>query len=139
MSITYSISIGSTEDILRQINCKNRFSDQAFYVTIADADIGSLKSLHTLFGKYLDHMLVKFEQNHKVQTIQNFELFDKKKQFNHFWQSVDAILEDASVTETSVETIVFHCSQNYVSPTGVTRLKVAPNMADLISLNETRL
>ena len=28
---------------------------------IDDADIGSLKSLHTLFGKYLDHMLVKFE------------------------------------------------------------------------------
>ena len=32
-----------------------------FYVTIADTDIGSLKSLHTLFDKYLDHMLVKFE------------------------------------------------------------------------------
>ena len=29
---------------------------------IADADIGSLKSLHTIFDKYLDHMLVKFEQ-----------------------------------------------------------------------------
>ena len=28
----------------------------------ADADIGSLKSLHTLFDKYLDHMLVKFEK-----------------------------------------------------------------------------
>ena len=25
-----------------------------------NADIGSLKSLHTLFDKYLDHMLVKF-------------------------------------------------------------------------------
>ena len=25
------------------------FSDRVFYVTIADADIGSLKSLHTLF------------------------------------------------------------------------------------------
>ena len=31
--------------------------------TIADADIGSLKSLHTLFDKYLEHMLVKFEKN----------------------------------------------------------------------------
>ena len=29
-----------------------------FYITIADADIGSLKSLQTLFDKYLDHMLV---------------------------------------------------------------------------------
>ena len=49
------------------------------YVTISDADIESLKSLHTLFDKYLDHMLVKFEQNHMVRTIQNLDLFDKKK------------------------------------------------------------
>ena len=59
---------------------------------IADADIGSLKSLHTLLDKYLDHMLVKLEQNRMVRTIKNFEL----------WQSVDTILEDVSVTETIV-------------------------------------
>ena len=29
-----------------------------FYITIADTDIVSLKSLHILFDKYLDHMLV---------------------------------------------------------------------------------
>ena len=69
-----------------------------FYVTSDDADIGSLKSIHTLFDKYFDHMLVKFEQDCMVQTIPNFELFDK----NGFWQSVDAILEDVSVTETNV-------------------------------------
>ena len=58
---------------------KKRFSDRVFYVTIAEADIGSLKSLHTLFDKYLDHMLVKFERkNRMVRTIQNFELFDQK-------------------------------------------------------------
>ena len=39
---------------------------RVFYTTIADADIGSLKSLHTLFDKDLDHMLVKFEQNRMV-------------------------------------------------------------------------
>ena len=46
-----------------QIYCKNLFFDRVFYITIAqaDADTGSLKSLHTLFDKYLDHMLVKFE------------------------------------------------------------------------------
>ena len=49
----------------------------------AEADIGSLKSLHTLFGKYLGHMLLKFEQNRMVRTIQNFDLFDKKM-VNHF-------------------------------------------------------
>ena len=40
------------------------FPDRVFYVTIVDADIGGLKSLHTsctLFDKYLDHMQVKFE------------------------------------------------------------------------------
>ena len=36
------------------------------YVTITDADSGSLKSLHTLFGKYSNHMLVKFEENRMV-------------------------------------------------------------------------
>ena len=54
------------------------FSDRVFYITIADADIKSPKSLHTLFDKYLDHMLVKFERNCTVQTVQNFDLFDKK-------------------------------------------------------------
>ena len=49
-----------------------------FYIIINDADIGSLKSLHTLFDKYSDHMLVTFEQNRMLQTIQNFVLFDKK-------------------------------------------------------------
>ena len=50
-----------------------------FPATVANADIESLKSLHTLFDKYLDHMLVKFEQNCMIQTTRNFELFDKKK------------------------------------------------------------
>ena len=52
-----------------------------FPATVANADIGSLKSLHTLFDKYLDHMLVKFEQNRMVQTTRNFELFGKKLGF----------------------------------------------------------
>ena len=58
---------------------------------ITDADIGSLKSLHALFDKYLDHM--KFEKNRMVRTIQNFELFDKKwlaifdKVLTPFWKT----------------------------------------------------
>ena len=48
-------------------------------------------------------MLVKFEQNRMVQTTRNFELFDKKRvSYNHFWQRVDSILEDASVAEIIV-------------------------------------
>ena len=80
-----------------------------------------------------------------VQTIQNFVLFNKKT-VNNFWQSNDAILEDVSVTETIVwcqninsKTIIFQCSKNYGSLTRVTRLKVAPIMADPISLNENLL
>ena len=33
--------------------------DRVFYVTIADTDTERLKSLHTSFDKYWDHMLVK--------------------------------------------------------------------------------
>ena len=64
-----------------------------FYVTIADADIGSLKSLHTLFDMYLDYKLVKFEQNRMFRNIQNFKLFDKKwltifdKALTPFWKT----------------------------------------------------
>ena len=82
-------------------------------------------------------MLVEFKQNRFVRTIKNFELFDKKREkkktqthtkrgfLNHFWQTVDAIMEHVPVTETIDN-----------SPTRETRLKVVPNMADPISLNE---
>ena len=49
-----------------------------FMLPLLDADIGSLKSLHTLFDTYVDQMLVEFEQNRMVRTIQNVVLFDKK-------------------------------------------------------------
>ena len=52
-----------------------------FTATVANADIGSQKSLHTLFDTYLDHMLVEFEQNCMVQTTRNLELYDKKPIF----------------------------------------------------------
>ena len=47
------------------------------FVVITDADIRTLKSLHTLFDKHLDHMLLKFKQNRMVGNIQNFERFGK--------------------------------------------------------------
>ena len=62
----------------KSFNGKFAAKIRPFYFTIVDADIGSLKSLHTLFGEYLDHILVKFKQNRMFQTIQNIELFDKK-------------------------------------------------------------
>ena len=44
-----------------------------FILPLLIAAIGSLKSLHALFDKYLDHTLVKFEQNCMVRIIQNFK------------------------------------------------------------------
>ena len=67
---------------------------------------------------------------------------------NHFWQSVDVILEDVSVIDVFCEWNTYlmlnyqlrdyHLSvfQKLRSPTPVTRLKVEPNMTDPISLNE---
>ena len=77
--------------VARHIYCKNGFSDRAFYATISDADIGSLKSFHTLIKH--KHMLVKFEQNRKIRTTQNFVLCDKKwltifdKVLTPFWKT----------------------------------------------------
>ena len=45
-------------------------------------------------------MLVQFEQNRMVQTTRNLEHFDIF--LKPFLQSVDAILEDASVAERNV-------------------------------------
>ena len=77
------------------------FSDRVFYITIADADIGSLNYLHTLFDKYLDHMLVKYEKKSYGPKHKKCCDFLQKMVYN-FWQSIDAILEDVSATETIV-------------------------------------
>ena len=63
--------------------------------------MGSLKSIHTLFDKYLDHMLVKFEQNRMLRNVQNVELF-RQRMVNLNLKSVDAILEKVHVTYTIV-------------------------------------
>ena len=51
-----------------KINFCNKFGVQTFPCHIANAKIGSLKSLSTLFDMCLDHMLVKFEQNRQKYT-----------------------------------------------------------------------
>ena len=71
-----SNSNGSTEEFQWKIYSKIGFSDRAFNFTIANADIGSLSlSLHTLFDKYLDRMLVEFEQSRTVQNHTKFCAF----------------------------------------------------------------
>ena len=136
-----SISNGSSEGFQRQIYCKNWFSDRAFYVTIADADIKSLKSLHTSFDKYLDHMLVKFEQNCMGRTIQNLEFLQKNgkafltKCWRHFGKR-SRDWNNCLMLNIDLKPIIFQCSKNDGSSTHVTRLQVALNMADPISFNE---
>ena len=76
-----------------KFTAKIDFLIRHFIVTIADAHIESLKSLHTLFDKNLHHMLVKIHQSRMGWIIQNFEIFDKK---------CLTILEDLSVLETFV-------------------------------------
>ena len=102
------------------------------------------KSLHILFYKYLDHVLMKIEQNRMVRTIQIFELFDQKwltifyKVLTPFWKTFLWLKQLFDAKLINSKTIIFKCSENYgrPSPTRVTRLNVAPNMADPISLNE---
>ena len=75
-----------------KFTAKNPFLDQVF-ITIADTDNESLKSLCILFDKHLDHILVNFKQNRMECHIQNFDFLAK------IWLSIfDAILEDVSVT-----------------------------------------
>ena len=57
----------------------------AVYVPITDTDIASLKSLYTLFDKYLDHMQMKFEQNCLSRNTQHFELFGHFKERTPFF------------------------------------------------------
>ena len=138
-----SISNGSKEQFKRQIYCEKWCSYRVFYVTIANADIGSLKSLHTLFKVFEPHAGKIWTKSYG-SNYTNFLSFLPKKMVDHFWR-VDAILEDISVTETIVwcqiidlKTIIIQCSKHYSSPTRVTRLNVALNMADPISLDEKR-
>ena len=72
------------KEMLLEIYCKNSFSNRAFYVKII-ADIRSLKLLRTLLDNYLDHMLVKLEQNRLVWNMQIFHFF-WQKMVNHFWE-----------------------------------------------------
>ena len=74
---------------------------ELFPTTVANADVRSLKSLHTIPKECLYHMLVKFEQNCTGQNNTKFWVFWQKmfffKFFNHFWQSADPIYEVVSV------------------------------------------
>ena len=62
----FRLSMSATETVARKIfNCKFTakidFLIGHFMLLLLNADTESPNSLHTLFDKYLNHMLVKFE------------------------------------------------------------------------------
>ena len=52
----------------RKINFCSKFAIQTLRATVANADTGSLKSLHALFDTYFDN---KFKQNRLIQNLPN--------------------------------------------------------------------
>ena len=130
---------------------------ELFRVTVANADIGSIKSLHTLIWKlFVPHankiwtksygpnytkfwafwQKKKTKQNKtKTKTNKNKNkntgffktIFDK--QLTPCWKTFMWLKQLFSFQTTS-----FQCFKNYGSLTRVTRLKVAPNMTDPIRI-----
>ena len=78
----------------RKINFCSKFAIKTPPDTIANADIGSLKSLHTFLKTCLYHMLMKFEQN--------CAFWPKKKHVFKPFLTKSSILEDVSVAEIIV-------------------------------------
>ena len=65
---------------------------------------GSLESFHTLSDTYLDRMLGNLNQIVWSEMYKLLSFMTKSRVFKkHFWQSVDAILQDVSVAETIVQ------------------------------------
>ena len=127
---------------------KNDFLIGYFMLPLLMLTLEGQKSLHTLFEKYLDHMLVKFEQNHMVRTNSYDPNFTKfwafwQKVVNHFWQSVDAILEDVSVTETIEElvskTSYIHFIDFEITPTDWIKKKTIRNKSKCILFGLKRI
>ena len=80
MSALATVARRSFYNVKFDLNVKIDFPIGHFMFPVTDANIWSLKSLYALFDKYLDHMLVKFEQNRMVWNIQNFKLLAKNGQ-----------------------------------------------------------
>ena len=77
---------------------KKIFQSGILYYTIIDSDIMDIGRKVSPCMHYLLSILVNFEENRVVRTVQNF----LTKIVDHFWLSVDAILDDVYVSETNV-------------------------------------
>ena len=107
-SNTYQIIYGETLDLQFQhqqwcdikIKCpigKSNFAVNLpinlFHATVANADIGSLKSLHTFLTQVFVPYASEIWTKSYGPNYTKFWVFDKKLGFfyNHFWQNVDSI------------------------------------------------
>ena len=94
--------------------------------------------MERLFDTYLDHMLAKFEPTRIAHDVKILRFLTKSRVLKTiFDKRFGAILEDGSVTETSVEwkTINFQTIiQENGSSTCVSRLNLRPNMGDPTSM-----
>ena len=130
MSVSVTIIKCSIEKKMHSLPLK------LFRATVANADTGSLSFPCNIWYVFEPQAGENWTKSYMIRII-HFELLDKTRLLKTFWQSIYAILEDVSVSEILVEcftlnlnTTIFQRSKNYGSPTRVTRLKVAPYMAD---------
>ena len=85
-----------------------KFAIKLFRISVANADIESLKYLRTFFPNsvfYMLYRIVKFEQNHMVTTTRrNFDVFEQKNDFRQNGcacrQNGNATVEDVSIAKT---------------------------------------
>ena len=63
----------------RKINFAANLPLKLFRATVSNPDTGSLKSLHTLFDMYLDHMLASFETIVWSKLYKILRVFVKQK------------------------------------------------------------
>ena len=76
----FKLSTSASAMVTYDTKSKNHFFAvnlllKLFSATVANANIGSLKSLHTFLYKCLYHLLVKFEQNRMGQKYTHFSVF----------------------------------------------------------------
>ena len=76
-------------------------SIKLFRASVANAAIGSLKSLQTLLIRI--GTPCRCDLNQSVRNIQKFKLFNKTPFFKPFDKALPPFFEDVSVTETIVE------------------------------------
>ena len=125
-----------------KIYVKSWCSKRVFLVTVANADIGSLKFYLWFHNECLCHKLAIFEHIRIIRTRWNVQFLVKKhnriirtrwnvpflvKKASSIFHRVHAILEDVSVAKTIVwgnnisqKTCIFQCSKIYGNPTNVT-------------------